>query len=229
MQALWQKINETFIIQNRYLFFVEGLKTTLLLTFASFFFGTVVGVLLCAGARSKNRFFQKLTSLLRGLFINMPTLVLLMILVYVVFGRSAVPILVVVSIGLMMKSGAYLSEIFESALSTVATGEIEAARTLGMSKWQAFRYVVLPQTVKAALPLYENQFIVSMQETSVVGYLAIVDLTRASSIISSRTLDAFFGLITVSILYFIIGRVARMIFRAIDARMTRMNKGEVSA
>ena len=207
LQVLWQKIYETFILQDRYLFFLDGLKTTLLLTFASFLLGTAVGVLLCAASRSRHQLIKRCAMLLRALFIEMPTMVLLMILVYIIFGRSALPIIWVVIVGL--------------ALNTVAAGEIEAARTLGMSGWQAFRYVALPQTVTSALPLYKNQFIASMQETSVVGYLAIVDLTRASSIISSRTLDAFFGIISVTILYFLIGGAVKLLFRLLSAQVKK--------
>ncbi len=71
---------------------------------------------------------------------------------------------------------------------------------------------MLPQAVETALPLYKNQFIFTMQETSIVGYLAIIDLTRASSIVSSRTMDAFFGLISVTIIYFVIGFTAKKFF-----------------
>jgi len=221
MQGLWQKINETFIIENRYLFFMDGLKTTLLLTFASFLLGSACGVLLCAAARARNRIIRRCATVIRAIFIELPTMMLLMILVYIVFGSSALPVIGAVTVGLTLKSGAYLASIFDSALDTVAPGEIEAARTLGMTKWQAFRYVALPQTAVAALPLYKNQFIVSMQETSVVGYLAVVDLTRASSIITSRTLDAFFGLITVTVLYFLIGGAMKLVFRLIAARLAR--------
>ena len=90
-----------------------------------------------------------------------------------------------------------------------------------MSRWQAFRYIVLPQTVSAALPMYKSQFVSTMQETSVVGYLAVVDMTRAASVVSSRTLDAFVGLATVTIAYFIIGAVVKWIFSLIVNRMHR--------
>lgn len=221
MNTLWEKIYATFILQDRYLFFVEGLEATLFLTFASFLLGTAFGVLLCAAARSGNVVIRKAAQLVRALFMEMPTMVLLMILVYVIFGRSALSIMWIVTVGLTLKAGSYLSEIFDTSLNTVAEGEIEAARTLGMTRWQAFRYVALPQTVTAALPLYQNQFVASMQETSVVGYLAIVDLTRAASIISTRTMDAFFGLITVTILYFIIGALVKLLFRAVSGRRAK--------
>lgn len=218
IQDIIKKIYLTFIVDDRYLFFVEGLKNTMILTLASFIFGTLFGIILCAMRRSKNTFFQKIVRIITSIFVEMPTMVLLMILVYIVFGRTALPVLWIMIIGLTLKTGSYLSEIFNSALSTVSDGEIEAARTLGMNRYQAFFYVVLPQAINAALPLYINQFIVSMQETSVVGYLAIVDLTRAASIISSRTMDAFFGIIFVTIVYFIIGYFAKLLLNILGTR-----------
>ena len=212
---IWNGFYRNFIAEDRYLFFVEGLKTTLILTVFSFVLGTLFGILLCAGRRSKNRFIRRLTGIICGFFIEVPTMVLLMIMVYIIFGRTALPILWIVICGLLMKCGAYLSVVFSTALDTVNVGEIEAARTLGMSKWQAFRYVTLPQTVQQAKPLYTDQFILTLQETSVVGYLAIVDLTRAASIVSSRTMDAFYGIIAVTIVYFLIGLVFRKLMSLI--------------
>ena len=219
LNTIWEKIYATFIVDNRYLFFLSGLKVTLQLTLASFILGTAVGVLLCAAQRSKHEWLRKAGSFLVSLFTEIPTMMLLMIFVYIIFGRSVLPVLWIVAIGLTLKAGSYLSVIFGTSLDTVEGGEIEAARTLGMSRWQAFKYVALPQTVTAALPLYKNQFIMSMQETSVVGYLAIVDLTRAASIVQSRTLDAFFGLITVTLIYFLIGAVVKLLFRLLSRRM----------
>ena len=181
----------------------------MILTVLSFVLGTLFGILLCAGKRSKNKFISRLSNIISGFFIEVPTMVLLMIMVYIIFGRTVLPILWVVIFGLLMKCGAYLSVVFSTALDTVGSGEIEAARTLGMTKWQAFRYVTLPQTIKQAMPLYTDQFILTLQETSVVGYLAIVDLTRAASIVSSRTMDAFYGIIAVTIVYFLIGLIFR--------------------
>lgn len=207
--SLWNKIYLTFIYDDRYLFFVEGLGSTLILTFVSFILGTLFAVLLCIMQRSKNKNLNKAGSIIASSLREIPTMVLLMIMVYIIFGRSSLPLMLVVSAGLTLKAGSYLSEIFNTALDTVQDGEIEAARTLGMNKWQAFYYVALPQTIERAMPLYMNQFISTMQETSVVGYLAIVDLTKAASIVSSRTLDAFFGIIFITIIYFLIGLVVK--------------------
>ncbi|MBR6020271.1 MAG: amino acid ABC transporter permease [Lachnospiraceae bacterium] len=215
MEALKHKLYLTFIRDDHYRFFLSGLGTTLLITFASFLLGTILGIALCAALRSKNRVVRKIASVVRTFFMELPTMVLLMILVYVVFGRSSLPVLWVVIFGLTLKAATYLSEIFDSALDTIASGEAEAARTLGMTRWQAFRYVVLPQTVTAALPLYQTQFTDTLEETSIVGYLAVVDLTRASEIVSSRTMDAFIGLFTIAIIYFVIGFIVKRLIRRI--------------
>lgn len=222
---LSDKIYDTFISENRYLFFLEGLKSTLLLTLGSFVFGTLTGIILCASQRTKNKVINKIGKFIIHALIEIPTMVLLMIMVYVIFGYSAIPVAWIVVVGLTLKAGAYMSEIFNTALSTVDGGEIEAARTLGMSNWQTFKNITLPQTVERALPLYMNQFIATMQETSVVGYLAIVDLTRAASIITSRTLDAFFGIITVTIIYFIIGFIVKKLFNIL---ISNSRKGATS-
>ena len=225
MNELRHLVLNTFIVEDRYQYFLYGLGITLLLTFSSFLLGTALGVALCAGMRSGNAAVRKVAGIIKSFFVQLPTMVLLMIMVYVIFGRSALPILVIVIVGLTLKAASYLAEIFDAALSTVQPGEIEAARTLGMTRWQAFRYVALPQTVAAALPLYQNQFVATMQETSVVGYLAVIDLTRASSIVSSRTLDAFIGLLTITLIYFLIGAVVKGLFRLATGRMCKGGEG----
>ena len=128
-----------------------------------------------------------------------------MIFVYIILGSAPLSVVVIVILGLTLKAGAYLADIFYSAVTSVDKGEIEAAHTLGLSNFKTFRYITLPQSISSALPIYKNQFIITLQETAIVGYLAIVDLTRASDIVSARTLNAMFGLIVISVLYLLIG------------------------
>ena len=224
MNELKRLLINTFIVDDRYLYFVDGLGVTLILTFSIFLLGTALGAGICAAMRSSNKVVSKIARTIKSFFIGLPTMVLLMIMAYVIFGRSALPLLIIVIIGLTLKAASYVAEIFDTALSTVQGGEIEAARTLGMSRWQAARYVTLPQTVAAALPLYQNQFVATMQETSVVGYLAVIDLTRASSIVSSRTLDSFVGLFTITLLYFLIGSAVKGLCRLLSRKMQKGGK-----
>ncbi len=195
----------TFVHEARWKFFVEGFWMTILLTLTTFILGTVFGAALCWMALSKNKIVKAVSKCITNLFVQLPTLVLLMVFVYVIFGDTPLSVVVIVIIGLTLKAAAYMSEIFYSAVTSVEKGEIEAAGTLGMTRFQTFCHVILPQSVASALPIYKNQFVITLQETSIVGYLAIVDLTRASDIVTSRTLDAMFGLISVAVLYLLIG------------------------
>lgn len=208
----------TFIHENRWSIFLDGLWMTLLLTFSSFILGTIIGVVLCKLKLMKIKWVRRLTGIFTSVLIQIPTLVLLMLFVYIIFGSSAMPVLISVIIALTFKTASYMSDIFYSAVETVAKGEIEAARTLGMTRFQTFWHIVLPQTIKTALPVYKNQFVSCLQETSVVGYIAIVDLTRASDIISARTFDALFALLAVTVIYLIIGWVAGALLNLADKK-----------
>ena len=201
---LYKQIYVTFIYESRWRFFVDGFWMTLLLTFSSFILGTLIGILFCKLKMSGVRWVRWVTKVFTSFLIQIPTLVLLMLLVYIVFGSISLPVVISVIIGLTLKTGCYMPDIFGTAVETVA-GEVEAARTLGMTRFQSLRYIILPQTVKTARPVYKNQFISCLQETSVVGYLAIMDLTRASDIVSARTFDALFALLAVTLIYLIIG------------------------
>lgn len=208
----------TFVFDNRYLYFVKGLETTMILTLGSFLFGILLACGLCALKRSKNKIVRHVVNAVCSFFVQIPSMVLLMIFVYVLFGSSGLNVIITVVIALAIKAAAFLSEIFYTAIESVSVGEVEAARTLGMSKRKTFFHVVFPQALTAALPLFKNQFVSTLQETSIVGYLAIMDLTRAANIVTSRTLDALFGLICVSVIYLIIGYVGRFLLGLLGRR-----------
>ena len=211
MEDFINRIYLTFIFEDRWRFFVEGLGITLLLTAGSFVIGNLFGALFCALKMSRHKFVRKVTNAFISFLVQLPTLVLLMLFVYIFFGDTSLSVTIVVLFGLTLKAGAYLSDIFYTAVTTVNSGEIEAAHTLGLSRVQVFRYITLPQAISTALPVYKNQFVITLQETSVVGYLAIMDLTRASEVVTSRTYDALFGLIFVSVLYLLIGYLGNLL------------------
>lgn len=211
MEELLNRIYLSFIFQDRWKFFVEGLGITLLLTAGSFVIGSLLGAAFCALKTSRHGFVRKATGAVISFLVQLPTLVLLMLFVYIFFGDTSLSVTIVVMLGLTLKAGAYLSDVFYTAVTAVNSGEIEAAHTLGLSRVQVFRYITLPQAITTALPIYKNQFVITLQETSVVGYLAVMDLTRASEVVTSRTYDALFGLIFVSILYLLIGYLGNLL------------------
>ena len=210
MEDLLNRIYLSFIFQERWKFFVEGLGITLLLTAGSFIIGSLLGAAFCALKISRHGIVRKVTNAFISFLVQLPTLVLLMLFVYILFGETSLSVTIVVLFGLTLKASAYLSDIFYTAVTAVNTGEVEAAHTLGLSRVQVFRYITLPQAISTALPVYKNQFVITLQETSVVGYLAIMDLTRASEVVTSRTYDALFGLVLVSVLYLLIGYLGNL-------------------
>lgn len=211
MEDLKLRIYLSFLFQDRWKFFVEGLGITLLLTVLSFVMGSLLGAAFCVLKISRHGLIRKAANAFISFLVQLPTLVLLMLFVYIIFGETSLSVTVVVLFGLTLKAGAYLSDIFYTAVTAVNSGEMEAAYTLGLSRGQVFRYITLPQSISTALPVYKNQFVISLQETSIVGYLAIMDLTRASEVVTSRTYDALFGLIIVSILYLLIGYLGNLL------------------
>ena len=145
----------------------------------------MIGAVFCWLRRSSIKVVSQTVALIKNLFIRLPTLVLLIMFAYMLFSKSEIDIVLLAILAFALKTGSYISDIMYTALETVDNGEIEAGRTLGMTKFMVFRLVVLPQAIKSSLPVYKNQLIITMQETSLVGFLAINDLTRASSIISA--------------------------------------------
>ena len=99
---------------------------------------------------------------------------------------------------------AYVSEMFRSAISSVGNGQREAGLAIGFTPWQTFVYIIAPQAVRNVLPVYKGEAISLVKNTSIVGYIAINDLTRASDMIRNRTFDAFFPLLVVTVLYFLL-------------------------
>lgn len=216
MSELYSKFYITFIEDQRWKFFTNGLLMTVILTVFSFVLGTLVGALFCKLRYTKSEFFKKLVNILNAFLVQIPTLVLLMVLVYIIFGETSLSVVIIVIFGLTLKTASYMSDIFYSAVESTNAGETEAARALGMNKYQAFIYITLPQAVNNSIAVYKNQFITTLQETSIVGTLAIEELTKASQVVTSRTLDAFFGLISISILYILIGFIGTTIINTIN-------------
>ena len=103
-----------------------------------------------------------------------------------------------------INSGAYVAEIIRGGIMSIDNGQFEAGRSLGFNYLQTMRYIIVPQTIKNVLPSLMNEFIALLKETSVAGYVAVQDLTKAGDIIRSRTYSAFMPLIAVALIYLIV-------------------------
>ena len=190
--------------ENRYLMILDGLKVSALIAFLSSLFGTLLGGLICWMRMSSLSSLRNLAGFYISLMRGTPVLVLLMIMFYVVFAGTSITAVTVSVITFGMNFGAYVSEMFRSAIENVDKGQTEAGIALGFTPVKTFFYIVMPQAFKQVLPVYKGELVSLVKMTSIVGYIAVQDLTKVGDIIRSRTFDAFFPLIMIAILYFIL-------------------------
>ncbi|HOC59417.1 MAG TPA: ABC transporter substrate-binding protein/permease [Smithellaceae bacterium] len=192
----------TFIDENRYQLILQGLKVTLMISFFSTVFGVGLGLGICGLRRSRNRWANLPARIYIRTIQGTPIIVLLMILYYIVFGSIDIGAIPVGIIGFSLNFSAYVSEMMRSAMDTVDEGQKEAAYAIGFTRVQVFQKIVFPQAVRYVLPVFKGEVISMIKMTSVVGYIAIQDLTRMSDIIRSRTYEAFFPLVATALIYF---------------------------
>lgn len=192
------------IDENRYLILLEGLKTTVVISVFSTLLGTLIGIPVCFMRMSRNPVLASIAKVYIWIQRGTPVLVFVMLMFYVVFGSVDVDPVFVSILSFGMNFGGYVAEIYRAGINGVDKGQAEAGIAMGFSKVQTFIYIVMPQMIRLILPVYKGEFISLVKVTSVVGYIAIQDLTKASDIIRSRTFDAFFPLFMVACLYFVI-------------------------
>ena len=207
--SLGERFKLNFIHENRWRLIVDGLVETLKITLLSILFGTLLGIGVCACKRSRRKWLRKCADLY-GDFINgIPTLVLLLILFYVVFANTGMSASLVAIVTFALCFASSSGNIFDASISSVPKGQTEAGLSLGFTPFKTFMGIVFPQAVQKGMPLYNGECVSLLKNTSIVGYIAIADLTRASELIRSRTFDALIPLLIVTILYFILAWAIR--------------------
>lgn len=213
---LKESFEKTFIRENRWKLFLKGMGTTLVITLHSILFGTLLGLALFMGCRLGMRSMTQITRFCVWLVRVMPVVVLLMILYYVVFANTKLSGSFVATIGFTIIFGAAVYEILTSETSAIDKGQTEAAYSLGYSVRRTFYKVVLPQAMPLIVPLYKGEVVALLKATAVVGYIAVQDLTKMGDIVRSRTYDAFFPLIAVAAIYFILAALLTHIIDRIE-------------
>lgn len=194
----------TFIQDGRYQLLIDGVGCTVKISIFSVLFGTLLGFLICWMRMSSRKWLVNLTKAYIYIFRGIPQVVLLMLLFYVVFASSRMDGVIVSIIGFSITFSAYVCEMFRSSIESVNKGQTEACLAMGFTPFQAFRYITFPITVQRVFPVYIGEVIALIKSTSIVGYIAVEDLTKMSDMIRSLTFDAFFSLIVVTIIYFIL-------------------------
>jgi polar amino acid transport system substrate-binding protein len=220
-----EAIQRNLIEDNRYILILKGLRVTMGITIFSMFYGTVLGGFVAFALTRKNRVAKLLAKLVSGLINGLPTVTLLMVTYYIIFGSSQINNVIIAIATFSIVMAIRIGEVLAGAIETIDQTEIEAARASGFTATGAFMTVTLPQAVKRALSPYLTNFVSLMKETAIVGYVAIQDLMRASDIIRSRTYDAYFPLLFAAFIYLVVTTAFILLFKTIIKTVNK-NGGE---
>ena len=216
---------------------LTGLKNTLLITAGALVIGIVIGVVIASIRSSfdKNKESLKMrggigyyilavlnaicrvyVTIIRGT----PVVVQLMIAYFIVFvsAKDGVP---VGMLAFGINSGAYVAEIFRAGIMSIDNGQFEAGRSLGFNYFQTMRYIVVPQMFKSVLPTLCNEFIALLKETSVVGYVGVIDITKAGNVIAGVTYSYYIPLLTVAAIYLVMVMILSYFVGKLEKRLRK--------
>ncbi len=227
-ESFFDSFRRTFIVENRWKLVVSGMGITLLISVFAGVVGIIIGFVFCLMRMSYSRILCVLASTAIRILQGTPIVVLLMILYYIVFNKSGLGGVGVAVIAFGLNFGAYSSEIMRSGILAVDRGQREASYALGFNRIQTFQKIVLPQAARHFLPVLKGEFISLVKMTSVVGYVAVQDLTKVSDIIRSRTYEAFFPLIATAILYFLLSFGLSSLLNLVEVKMKHGGRGNYS-
>ncbi|MDU5228867.1 MAG: ABC transporter substrate-binding protein/permease [Anaerococcus sp.] len=228
-KGIFGRFKSNIIDNGAYKYLLDGLKTTLIVTICaliiSFALGLLIALVRAANidqAYENNGFGSVLINILDkifALFVSIirgtPSTIQLLIMFNVILVNLDNLMLVAI-ISFALNSSAYMSELFRGGINSVAKGEKEAARSLGLSNFQTMKKVTMPQALKNSLPALGNEVITLFKETSIAGFIGLADLTRGASIVISQTFDAATAYFSAAIIYLVIVLIIEKIFKKIE-------------
>ncbi len=228
MNAWLEKLYETFIASGYYRLILEGLGNTVLITLGALVIGVIIGTLI-----SVIKYFADETPALKPLAMicdlyvtvirGIPITVLLMIFYFLIMAAGKDMTIAIITFGI--NSGAYMAELIRSGINAVDKGQMEAGRSLGMTKAQTMSKIIFPQAVRYILPAIGNEFIALLKETSVAGYVSIVDLTRAGNLVRNNTHDVLNPLMVVALTYLVMVVLLTKLLSVVERKLAKSDKG----
>ena len=229
MTTWLQKYAETIIDSGYYKLLLEGLQNTLIITIGALIIGVLIGTLI-----SVIKYFADDTPLLKplaavcDLYITVirgiPVVVLLLIFYFIICASSDNGVMVAI-ITFGINSGAYMAELIRGGIQAVDKGQMEAGRSLGLSKLQTMYKIIFPQAIRYILPSIGNEMIALLKETSVAGYVAVRDITKAGDQVRNITYDAMNPLLTVALTYLGMVVILTALLSALEKRLAKSDKG----
>ena len=222
------KIFELFTTEKYMESIWEGLKLTLSISVLAALLGLVLGVMVALVGMAKNSWYMRVPKLLCKLYITIirgtPMALQLFIMAYVIFAIRGFPLVITATIAFGVNSGAYVAENIRAGILSVDIGQTEAGRALGLSGGTTMLRIVIPQAIKNVLPAIGNEFISLLKETSVIGFLGVIDLTKAAQRVISRTADPYFPYIAIALAYLAMVCILNYFVKLLEKRLAKSDR-----
>ena len=223
--GILDSFKRTFITESRYKMVLSGLGITISMAAIAGVLGLLFAYFLVFIRHSDKKIFNGIISVYTAIIAGIPSVVILMVLYYVIFGSTRVPAFIVATIGFAHIYAARAYGVIWNAASSVDAGQREAALALGYTEGKAFREIILPQSRGIYEPVLQSQFIMLMKETSIAGFISVLELTKAGDLIRSRTMEAFFPLIAIALIYFVLTWLTARAFAFVQSvRLKKRNQ-----
>ncbi len=226
--AWLERLYQTFIVADRYSVLIDGFKNTLIITFGAFliglFIGTVVAMIkVFADGNPKLKILDVLCNIYITVIRGTPVVVQLLIFFFIIFvsAKNGIPV-AILTFGI--NSGAYLAETIRSGIMAIDKGQTEAGRSLGLSRMQTMTQIILPQAIKNILPAIGNEAIALLKETSVAGYVAVVDLTKAGNQIKNTTYDNINPILLIALVYLALVMIMSWLLGILERRLRKSDR-----
>lgn len=224
---------DTFITGKAYTVALQGLLHTVIIAVCGLVIGIFIGIIIAIAKiyPGKSLFVKVLRKILDfyvAVFRGTPIVVQLLLSYFAIFpliGLGRLPALIVAIIMFGLNSGAYVSEIIRGGILSVDQGQMEAGRTLGLNYSQTMRLIVLPQAIKNILPTLGNEFITLIKETSVAGYITVLDLTQAFTLVGSKNYEFIIPYLALAAIYFVLVYIISFFVKILERRLRQSDRG----
>ena len=226
MENLQHQFNRYFVDNGATEWWLIGLKTTLLVTVIALCIGVVLGLLIALIRSTHEQTGKlKLLNIVARVYLTIirgtPSMIQILFFYSVIFATINLNNIVIGGIAFGINSGAYVAEIFRSGIMSVDKGQTEAGRSLGLNSAQTMRLIIIPQAFKNVLPALINEMIVLLKETAIIGYIGTIDITKAATLVQSRTYDALVPLLSAAIFYLILVMILTYFMGKLERRLRK--------
>ena len=226
MENLQHQFNRYFVDNGATEWWLTGLKTTLLVTVIALCIGVVLGLLIALIRSTHEQTGKlKLLNIVARVYLTIirgtPSMIQILFFYSGIFATVNLNKIVIGGIAFGINSGAYVAEIFRSGIMSVDKGQTEAGRSLGLNSAQTMRLIIIPQAFKNVLPALINEMIVLLKETAIIGYIGTIDITKAATLVQSRTYDALVPLLSAAIFYLILVMILTYFMGKLERRLRK--------